>query len=98
MKRRPACVVSSAEYNGGPDVIVAMVTSNQTRLQRQEIGDVVIRDWEIAGPRLPSVVRAGRPLVPEGRLLPLLLGQLSPLDLAELDQALLAVLGLAVPG
>jgi mRNA-degrading endonuclease toxin of MazEF toxin-antitoxin module len=31
-KRRPVCVVSSAAFNIGADVIVAMVTSSRQRL------------------------------------------------------------------
>lgn len=93
MKRRPACIVSSAEYNQGPDAIVAMVTSRRTRIANPEIGDVVLRDWRDAGLPLPSVVRAGRLLVLEQRLLTLTLGQLSPDDLDAVDRGLLAVLG-----
>lgn len=63
LKRRPACVVSSAAYNQGPDVIVAMVTSRNVRIMRPALGDAVIHDWEAAGLRLPSVVRSGRLLV-----------------------------------
>ena len=66
-KRRPACIVSTAEYNEGPDVIVAMVTSSRARLDRPELGDVVVTDWRAAGLPLPSVVRAGRLLVLEQR-------------------------------
>jgi mRNA interferase MazF len=62
MKRRPACIVSSSEYNDGPDAVVAMVTSNRARFQQPGIGDVVISDWRAAGLRLPSVVRTGRSL------------------------------------
>jgi mRNA-degrading endonuclease toxin of MazEF toxin-antitoxin module len=94
MKRRPACVVSSTEYNEGPDVIVAMVTSRRSRLQHPEIGDVVLRDWQDAGLPLPSVVRTGRLLVLEQRLLTLTLGDLSANDLQAVEAGMLAVLGL----
>lgn len=97
LKRRPACVVSSSAYNQGPDVILAMVTSNRARVQRPGFGDVVVRQWQAAGLRLPSVVRAGRLLVLERRLLPATLGDLALVDLASVDEALQAVLGLRSP-
>jgi mRNA-degrading endonuclease toxin of MazEF toxin-antitoxin module len=97
MKRRPACIVSSSEYNQGPDAIVAMVTSRRTRIAHPEIGDVVIRDWQDAGPPLPSVVRTGRLLVLEQRLLTRTLGELSRDDLGAVDAGLLAVLGMSSP-
>ena len=56
LKRRPVCVVSSSAYSQGPDVIVAMVTSNQTRVAQPGSGDVALRTgstpalWPIAGP------------------------------------------------
>lgn len=94
LKRRPACVVSSAAYNQGPDVIVAMVTSSTERIMRPVLGDAVIQDWGTAGLRPPSVVRAGRLLVLEHRLLSATLGELGQDDLARVDQALRAVLDL----
>lgn len=95
MKRRPVCVVSSAEYNAGPDVVVAMVTSSRARLALLGMGDAIVQDWEPAGLRLPSVVRAGRLLVIEQRLIAAELGELSASDLGLVDAGLEAVLGLA---
>jgi mRNA interferase MazF len=95
LKRRPVCVVSSPGYSQGPDVIVAMVTSNQTRVARPGLGDVALQDWQQAGLRQPSVVRAGRLLVIEHRLLSTGLGLLSQRDLAGVDAGLKAALGLA---
>ena len=92
-KGRPACVVSSAVYNDGPDVIVAMITSSRRVVDRPGFGDVVLADWEHAGLRLPSVLRAGRLLVLEQRLLGDSLGNLSGRDHEAADLALLAVLG-----
>jgi mRNA interferase MazF len=85
MKRRPACVVSSAAYNRGPDVILAMVTSRTTRLQAPTLGDAVVKDWQAAGLRVPSVIRAGRLLVLEQRLIQFALGRLTSSDLALVD-------------
>jgi mRNA interferase MazF len=95
MKRRPACVVSSAAYNSGPDVILAMVTSRRTRLQTPTPGDVVVTDWQAAGLSTQSVVRAGRLLVVEQRLIQFALGQLTRSDLALVDRGLLSVLDLS---
>ncbi|GAC1376826.1 MAG: hypothetical protein NVSMB4_05910 [Acidimicrobiales bacterium] len=94
LKRRPVCVVSSAAYSQGPDVIVAMVTSSHARVARPGLGDVVLRDWQAAALRQPSVVRAGRLLVIENRLLSAGLGELSQRDLAAVDVALKTALGL----
>lgn len=95
MKRRPACVVSADPYQRGPDVIVAMVTSQSWRRQAPDFGDVVVTDWQAAGLRAPSAIRTGRLLVLERRLLAATLGQLSGSTLAEVDDALRAVFGLS---
>ncbi|HEY5273674.1 MAG TPA: type II toxin-antitoxin system PemK/MazF family toxin [Acidimicrobiales bacterium] len=94
MKRRPACVVSSTAYNSGPDVILAMVTSRMTRLQAPTPGDAVLTDWQAAGLSTPSVIRAGRLLVLEQRLIQFGLGRLTASDLALVDRGLLSVLDL----
>lgn len=95
LKRRPVCVVSSSVYSLGPDVIVAMVTSSQARVARPGLGDVVLPDWQPAGLRQPSVVRAGRLLVIAHRLLTAGLGRITVRDLAAVDDALKAALGLS---
>lgn len=94
MKCRPACVVSSAAYNRGPDMILAMVTSRRTRLLAPTPGDVVVTDWKAAGLSTPSVIRTGRLLVLEQRLIQFALGRLTPSDLALVDRGLLSVLDL----
>lgn len=94
MKRRPACVVSADTYQRGPDVIVAMVTSQTGRRQAPGLGDVVVTDWQAAGLRAPSTVRTGRLLVLEQRLLCTTLGRLSAATLADVDAALEDVFGL----
>ena len=46
-KRRPACIVSSDQYNTrGRDVILAMITSNMTA---REVSDIPVQDWRSAG-------------------------------------------------
>lgn len=95
LKRRPACVVSADEYQRGPDVIVAMVTSQEARRQSPGLGDVVVTDWQACGLRAPSTIRVGRLLVLEPRLIESTLGQLSATTLSEVDEALKAVFGLS---
>jgi hypothetical protein len=86
--------VSSSAYNLGPDVIVAMVSSSQTRVAQPGLGDVALQDWRQTGLRQPSVVRTGRLLVIEHRLWSSGLGQLSERDLAAVDDGLKVALGL----
>lgn len=95
VKRRPGCVVSNDAYQQGPDVIVAMVTSQVGRRQAPGLGDVVVTDWQAAGLRALSTIRTGRLLVLEQRLLGSTLGTLSPATLVEVDDAPRDVFGLA---
>lgn len=55
-----------------------MVTSSARRLAAPGVGDVVLDDWHRAGLLRPSVVRTGRLLVPEARLLSARLGRPVP--------------------
>ncbi len=87
-------MLSAETFNEGPDVIVAMVTSSQGRLARADIGDVVIGEWRAAGLLRPSLIRTGRVLVLERRLLSLPLGKLTTSDLAEVIRGLRTVFGL----
>ena len=49
MKRRPACVVSTTEYNArSPDVVLAMITSSRARVEHPRTGDAVIEEWDRA--------------------------------------------------
>lgn len=93
-KRRPVCVISTDAYNNGPDVVVAMVTSSADRLRSPGLGDVVLANWAEAGLPLASVVRVGRIETLERRLLGVLVGTLTDVDLGLVDHALRDVLGL----
>ncbi len=93
-KRRPVCVVSSAIFNVGADVIVAMVTSSRQRLATPTAGDVVVTHWRQAGLLRSSVIRTGRLLVLETRLLSVRIGVLSAADLEAVDRGLKDSLGL----
>ena len=88
------CVVSSPLFNRGPDVVVAMVTSSARRLAAPDLGDAVVVQWRHAGLLRPSVVRAGRLLVLETRLLGPRLGVLHSDDVGAVDNGLKDVLSL----
>lgn len=94
-KMRPACILSTAAFNAGPDLVVAMVTSRRRLVDKPGLGDVVLRDWQQVGLRLPSVLRVGRVQGIERRLVTLRLGPLTRYDAAAADEALREVLGLA---
>jgi len=94
VKRRPVCAVSLSEFNRGPDVIVAMVTSSRARLQGPGLGDVLLSDWRSEGLLTASVVRTGRLQTMESRLLSARLGVLSERDAAVGGDALRGVLDL----
>ena len=93
-KRRPVCVVSSASFNVGADVIVAMVTSSTRRLGSPGAGDAVVTEWRQAGLLRPSVIRTGRLLVLETRLLSGPIAVLTAADLEAVDKGLKGSLGL----
>ena len=72
-----------------------MVTSSARRLAAPGVGDVVLDDWHQAGLLRPSVVRTGRLLVLEARLLSAQLGALTASDLGRVDRGLKEALGLS---
>lgn len=54
VKKRPALVLNSDEYQSGrQEVIVAAITSNVDRIL---VGDYKIKDWEACDLPMPSVV------------------------------------------
>ncbi len=56
IKRRPAVVLSNADYhNARPDVILGVITSNTA--QAITAFDHVLLDWQAAGLRMPSAFR-----------------------------------------
>jgi mRNA interferase MazF len=54
-KKRPALVVSPDEYNSGPDVVIAFVTSRLSTPSRP--GDCLIDSWQESGLLKPSLLR-----------------------------------------
>ena len=59
-KKRPVLVLAAVGRVPDRAVLVAMVTSNPTRVQNPGPGDVTVTDWKPAGLRHPSVVRTRR--------------------------------------
>jgi mRNA interferase MazF len=77
VKRRPAVVLSSAEYHSSrPDVIVGLITS-QTVTPGPT--DCVLHDWPHAGLRLPSIFRSFIATLPPAAH-PAVVGHLSDRD------------------
>ena len=72
-----------------------MVTGRRQRILRPGPGDVILSDWEAAGLRIPSVVRAGRLLVLAQHLVAGRLGELTDDDRGRIDRGLASVLGLS---
>ncbi len=93
-KRRPVCVVSTERVSDGPDVLVAMVTSNRVRFATPTLGDVPLLDWHAARSPRPLDTRAARLQAIETRMLQGQLGQLSARDLDAVKAALRSVLDL----
>ena len=89
-KRRPAVVVSSAEYQSQrAEVIVAALTSNT---RRRQFGDHVVRDWKAAGLLFPSLV-TGILRTVKREMLQRRLGRLSAKDVALVDVQIRRALG-----
>ena len=55
VKKRPALIISPNEYNKGPDVIVAFITSQLNTNPR--LGDCKIKEWKKAKLPKPSMIR-----------------------------------------
>ena len=91
-KQRPAVVVSIEAYQAaGGDLIIAQLTSRTDAPPRP--GDHRLSSWREAGLPLPSLARARLATLHGGRIRRRL-GALAPADLAAVEQALRAVLGL----
>ena len=91
IKRRPAVIISTDEYQRGrQEAIVAAITSNVDRLL---IGDHPIGGWQEAGLLFPSVatgiVRTIKQAMIEHRL-----GTMPPGDMRAIQEKLRHILGL----
>jgi mRNA interferase MazF len=90
-KVRPAVVVSSDQYNQGPDRLLCSITSNLQALPHP--GDHAIADWQGAGLRAPSLMQM-KVFVIEQSLIGRTIGHLQPTDLDALNHGLAEALGL----
>lgn len=85
-KTRPAVVVSSAVYHAHrPEILLAYVSSQLTKATPSI--DYVLKDWKQVGLPKPSFVRPKVAAI-EPTLVVHQVGQLSALDLSELDRRL----------
>lgn len=90
-KKRPAVVVSSADYNRTrPDLILMAITGHVPGYPR--IGEVVVSDWHSAGLLKASSIKPILTTV-EKTLIIRTLGKLSQADLAALQGAMRIILG-----
>jgi mRNA interferase MazF len=91
IKKRPAIVISSEDYNRcKPDLILIAVTSNVRK--DLQFGEVFIDEWSAAGLIKPSIVK---PIITttENSLVIKKLGILQPLDLQALENILQLITG-----
>jgi mRNA interferase MazF len=90
-KKRPAVVVSSAEYNARrPDVIVMAITGNVSHHSR--LGEVIVADWKAAGLLKDSTVKPILTTI-EKSLVIRTLGQLTARDATSLKDVLTHIIG-----
>jgi len=91
VKKRPAIIVSSGDYNRfRPDIVVMAVTS-QIR-SADFFGDVTIRDWQQAGLLKSSVIKPIFTTL-EKMVVIKLLGRISEQDQSTLEATLQEILG-----
>lgn len=90
-KVRPALVVSADEYNRGPDMLIASITSNRAPLPHP--GDYRIKEWKAAGLLKPSLAQTKIATV-EVTMIRRKLGELAAEDLEAFEDGLRDALGL----
>lgn len=91
IKKRPAVVISSEDYNRHrPDIILMAVTSQMG--SANFYGDLTVRQWQKAGLLKPSVVKPICTTI-EKRLVLRSLGRLVESERVALDETLNAVFG-----
>lgn len=84
-KRRPAVVVSSEIYHRDrPDIILAVVTSQISKLNSST--DYVLKDWQAANLNKPSAVRIFLFTLPQNKITEI--GKLSENDWKEVQKRL----------
>jgi mRNA interferase MazF len=91
IKRRPAVIVSSAEYQVQRRDLVVMAVTSQIR-PRPAFGEFMVAEWKKAGLIAPSAVKPVLTTI-ERRLVLKKLGQLQPVDVRFLRTSLGQILG-----
>ena len=93
-KQRPAVVVSSDAFNASRhDVIVLAITSQVPAVLNAEDYSLSIEEQRLASLPKRSMVKAGKLLTIDQRLIRKVLGRLPEPTLAHLKQRLLSVIG-----
>ncbi len=87
-KKRPALVLSNADFNGSNHSILAMIT---TKYYPPWPGDSKIQDYETAGLKAPCLVRF-KLFTLDNRLILKKIGHLTPNDANQVDAQLHAYL------
>ncbi len=91
VRRRPALVLSTDEYNNGrQEVVVAAITSNTQRIL---IGDYLLTHWQKAGLLYPSVV-TGIFRTIKHQMIYRKFGELSDNDMKAIEQNVSHILGI----
>lgn len=91
-KRRPAVVVSTADYHATrPDVIIGIVTSQIAEAIAPS--DYILQDWAAAGLRQPSAFRAFLVTLPQASVR--VIGRLSARDWQEIQARLRQALAIS---
>jgi mRNA interferase MazF len=91
IKKRPAVIVSSAEYQAQRRDIVIMAITSQIR-SRPAFGEVTVAEWKKAGLIAPSDVKPVLTTI-EKRLVLKRLGQLQQQDIRSLRTSLAQIFG-----
>ena len=95
VKRRPALVLSSAEYHASrPDVVVGLITSRTSAALGTT--DCVLQDWKQAGLHKASVFRSFFATLPRSSQL-VVVGHLTERDWASVRGCVKSALDLEVP-
>jgi mRNA-degrading endonuclease toxin of MazEF toxin-antitoxin module len=77
LKQRPCVVLSLAEFNGShPDVMLAAVTSQVNTVPGEDEYVQSEREWKAAALPKPSMVKAGKIVTVDQRLVRKAIGQL----------------------
>ncbi|WP_319525366.1 type II toxin-antitoxin system PemK/MazF family toxin [uncultured Desulfosarcina sp.] len=91
IKKRPAVIISSNEYNHNRPDIVLMAVTSQMR-SADFYGDQPVKQWQQAGLLKPSVIKPICTTI-EKRLVLKTLGRLQKQDMTVLDETLQIILG-----